>query len=89
MQQFLTLLDLQTDKYKISGYENGPLFCAAVCNHETLERLVKFNPLRTVHPLGELNIPNMRGNSFFDAPVPPLYKGTPQMRIGVFDGGAD
>ena len=89
MQQFLTLLDLETDKYKISGYENGPLFCAAVCNHETLERLVKFNPLRTVHPLGELNIPNMRGNSFFDAPVPPLYKGTPQMRIGVFDGGAD
>ena len=73
MQQFLTLLDLETDKYKISGYENGPLFCAAVCNHETLERLVKFNPLRTVHPLGELNIPNMRGNSFFDAPVPPLY----------------
>ena len=51
--------------------------------------MVKFNPLRTVHPLGELNIPNMRGNSFFDAPVPPLYKGTPQMRIGVFDGGAD
>lgn len=77
MQQFLTLLDLETDKFKISGYENGPLFCAAVCNHETLERLVKFNPLRTVHPLGELNIPNMRGNSFFDAPVPPLYKGTP------------
>ena len=89
MQQFLTLLDLETDKYKISGYENGPLFCAAVCNHETLERLVKFNPLRTIHPLGELNIPNMRGCSFFDAPVPPLYKGTPQMRIGVFDGGAD
>lgn len=89
MQQFLTLLDLETDKYKISSYENGPLFCAAVCNHETLERLVKFNPLRTIHPLGELNIPNMRGKSFFTAPVPPLYKGTPQMRIGVFDGGAD
>ena len=70
-------------------YENGPLFCAAVCDHETLERLAKFNPLRTIHPLGELNIPNMRGSSFFDAPVPPLYKGTPQMRIGVFDGGAD
>ena len=89
MQQFLTLLDLETDKYKISSYENGPLFCAAVCNHETLERLIKFNPLRTVHPLGELNIPNMRGNSFFDAPVPPLYKEAPQMRVGVFDGGAD
>lgn len=89
MQQFLTLLDLETDKYKISSYENGPLFCAAVCDHETLERLIKFNPLRTVHPLGELNIPNMRGNSFFDAPVPPLYKGAPQMRVGVFDGGAD
>lgn len=89
MQQFLSLLDLSEDRYRINGYENGPLFCAAECTQEILDRLAKFNPLRTIHPLGELNIPNMRGKSFFDAPAPPLYKGKPQINIGVFDGGAD
>jgi len=89
MQQFLSLLDLSEDKYKITGYENGPLFCAAECTQEVINRLIKFNPLRTIHPLGELNIPDMRGNSFFDAPVPPQYKGKPQINIGVFDGGTD
>lgn len=89
MQQFLDLLDLESDQYKISSYKNGPLFCAAICNHNTLNRLIKFNPLRTIHPLGELNIPTMRGNTFFNAPIPPLYKGIPQTRIGVLDGGVD
>jgi hypothetical protein plarl_07085 len=89
IQQFFSLLGLEEEKYRISDYKNGPLFCAANCTKEVLNRLAKFNPLRTIHPLGELNIPNMRGNSFFDAPAPPLYKGKPQINIGVFDGGAD
>lgn len=89
MQQFLSLLDLSEERYRINVYKNGPLFCAAECTQEILDRLAKFNPLRTIHPLDELNIPNMRGNSFFDAPAPPLYKGKPQINIGVFDGGAD
>nr|WP_195282431.1 S8 family serine peptidase [Harryflintia acetispora] len=89
MQQFLSLLNLSDERYRVHGYENGPLFCAAECTQEVLDRLAKFNPLRTIHPLGELNIPIMRGKSFFDAPAPPLYKGKPQINIGVFDGGAD
>lgn len=89
LQQFLSLLDLSEEKYKLSGYQNGPLFCAAECTQETLDRLTKFNALRTIHPLGELNIPNMRTNSFFDAPQPPDYKGSTQLKIGVFDGGSD
>ena len=89
MKQFLSLLDLDEEKYRITNYENGPLFCAAECTQEVLKRLMKFNPLRTIHPLGELNIPNIRGESSFDAPSPPIYIGKPQMKIGVFDGGAD
>lgn len=89
MQQFLSLLDLDEEKYRITGYENGPLFCAAECTQDVLNRLAKFNPLRTIHPLGKLNIPDMRGRDFFDAPLPPSYKGKTQINIGVFDGGAD
>ncbi|WP_099204966.1 S8 family peptidase [Scatolibacter rhodanostii] len=89
MEQFLSILNLDKDKYKMTGYHNGPLFCAAECTQETINKLLMFNPLRTIHPLGELNIPNMRGKDFFDAPVPPIYKGKPQITIGIFDGGAD
>ncbi|MEG2328894.1 S8 family peptidase [Anaerorhabdus sp.] len=89
LQQFITLLNLSEDKYKITYYENGPLFCAAECTQEVLERLTKFNPLRTIHPLGELSIPDMRGRKIFDAPIPPEYKGKAQVKIGVFDGGVN
>ncbi len=89
MKQFLDLLDLEENKYRIVGYNNGPVFCAAECSKEVIQRMARFNPLRTIHPLGEINIPNMRGGSFFDAPLPPVYKGKPQVTVGVFDGGAN
>ncbi len=89
INKFLELLNLPDNKYKISSYSDGPTFCAAECSREDLERIALFNPLRIVHPLGEINIPDLREGQFFAAPKPPSTKGKSQTIVGVLDGGAD
>lgn len=89
IDKFLTLLNLPKDSYKITTYTEGPTFCAAECSREDLIRIAQFNPLRIVHPLGEINIPDLREGQLEDAPKPPSVKGKSPTIVGVFDGGAD
>lgn len=89
IEKFLKLLNLPQDKYKINRYENGPTFCAAECTKNDLERISRFNPLRSIHPLGEINIPNLRQYRLSDAPKPSTIKGKSKTTVGVFDGGVD
>jgi hypothetical protein len=75
-------------KIKVRSYSPGPTFISAYLERHTLERIVKFNPVRTVHPL------NMRNNyekggtpTNFNLPTPPSEVNRSSITVGVFDGG--
>ncbi|MBU3128490.1 S8 family peptidase [Clostridium tagluense] len=91
IEKLLSLIDNSNNKnkFKIKEYEDGPIFISAKIDRIGLEKLANFNPLRTVHPLRSIDIPELR--SYMDIAAPfkePQDKTKSIIKIGVFDGGA-
>ncbi|MCG0050791.1 S8 family peptidase [Priestia aryabhattai] len=77
-----------TDKLKIRSYSPGPTFISAHVERPTLEEIIKFNPIRTAHPLEFRGVPEIRGGSTnFPLPDPPIDNSRSSIIVGMFDGG--
>lgn len=75
------------EKCEIRIYKDGPTFILAKMNKENLPNLVKYNFLRTVHPLRNINLPEMSRGTTADAPKLDSININNNIKIGVFDGG--
>ena len=74
----------------IKEYDNGPIFILAKVKHENMFNISKYNFLRTIHPVREINLPELRTFKGSDLPqVPKDEEINNKIKIGVFDGGAN
>lgn len=76
---------------KIRSYSPGPIFISAYVNKKTLEHIIKFNPVRTCHPLEFRGLPNLKIQESIniDLPHPPNDRFSSTVKVGVFDGGVN
>ncbi|WP_187118950.1 S8 family peptidase [Bacillus marasmi] len=90
-ERFMNLLNKyggNPNKAKVRSYSPGPTFISAYVERETLEHLVNFNPIRTVHPMVFRGVPEIRGSlTNLALPKPPLENTKSSITVGVFDGG--
>lgn len=77
------------DKIKIKAYKDGPVFMSAFLNKGDLEKIANLNPLRSMHPMRKINIPELRNYMQMEAPQPPSSNQVSNIKIGIFDGGVD
>lgn len=78
--------DIEKIKYK--SYYPGPMFMSVYCGRDTLQQILKFNPIRTAHPLLFKGVPMFRGGlSGFPLPNPPKGEYKSSITVGMFDGG--
>ncbi len=79
-------IDFSTISSKI--YEDGMTFISFTCNKKALDKLAEYNPLRSVHPLKVRMLPDLRSApTSNDSPKNPKYIKTPEVKMGIFDGG--
>lgn len=78
---------LEGKSYKIKEYEGGPIFVSAQINRKLLDEIVKYNFLRTIHPIGDVKIPVLHENEGKKSPLRNFMHYTPSVLVGVFDGG--
>lgn len=89
VEMFCSIAEIDLKDVEIRSYANGVTFIAVRLTKETAQRVSRMNPLRTIHPLGRVNIEPMR--KWFTAPAPQVQVGStlPLVRVGVFDGGCN
>lgn len=89
IEKFFETSGLKREKTYVKSYEDGLTFISAKCNKKEIENISKFNPLRTLHPLGEIDIDFTRSVIEFEAPNPRECREKSSVLVGVFDGGVD
>ncbi|MDB2140027.1 S8 family peptidase [Clostridium butyricum] len=75
------------EKCEIRKYDDGPTFILAKINKVNLPGLVKYNFLRTVHPMRNITLPEAIRGTTADAPKLKNINVNNDIKIGVFDGG--
>ena len=76
------------NKVKFKQYDSGITFVSAILNKKILKEIIKFNPIRTVHPIEFRQLPTIRSLGYqFQLPKPPKEKATSSISLGIFDGG--
>lgn len=88
IDRFLALSGLDESQVSIRGYEDGLTFIEAMVLREDLANVIDFNPLRSVHPIGDYDEEILRSVSE-NGPKPPDRSGSHEIIIGVFDSGID
>lgn len=84
------LKDYLENEPTIKEYENGPIFILAKIKEKNLINISKYNFLRTIHPVREINLPQIRTFAGGDLPkVPTIGESSDKIKIGVFDGGVN
>lgn len=89
VHRFFDLCGINENNAQVRTYQGGITFICASCSTEIIRRAKAFNPLRAVHPLGNINIIPIRSMTGSGCPTVQPTKQRPTVRIGVFDGGAD
>nr|WP_314784090.1 S8 family peptidase [Olsenella uli] len=89
VEMFCSIAGVELKDVEVRPYANGVTFIAVRLTKEAAQRVSRMNPLRTIHPLGRVNIEPMRKG--FTAPAPQVQAGStsPLVRVGVFDGGCN
>lgn len=89
VEMFCSIARVELKNVEVRPYANGVTFIAVRLTKETAQRVSRMNPLRTIHPLGRVNIEPMRKG--FTAPAPQIQAGStsPLVKVGVFDGGCN
>jgi hypothetical protein len=78
------------EEISVKEYENGPIFILAKVKEENLINIAKYNFLRTIHPMREINLPELKSFEGMELPkVPKASNMKNKIKIGVFDGGAN
>ncbi len=92
-KEFLFLLEKfggDKSKVKFKQYDSGITFVSAIINKNVLEEIIKFNPIRTVHPIEFRELPIIRAlGKQFKLPEVPQEKIKSKIKLGVFDGGVN
>lgn len=88
ISKFFLLSGLKRDHASIRTYSDGITFISAFANNENIENVIKYNPLRSVHPTGKFEISTFR-NQINEGPLPPDGSVLSDVIIGVFDSGID
>lgn len=90
-EEFLKLLQKyggNINKVKFKQYDSGITFVSAVLNKKVLKEIIKFNPIRTAHPIEFRQLPTIRSLGYqFQLPKPPKEKIASSINLGIFDGG--
>lgn len=86
-----TITKYLDNDYEIRTYKDGPTFILGNISEGGLGDLSKYNFLRTVHPIRNLNLPilNARSSDISLPQVPVTNSNLPKVKIGVFDGGVN
>lgn len=76
---------------EVRKYKDGLIFILGKIKKDDLLQLAKFNFLRTVHPIREVNLPSLKAlNNNRGLPqVPTITSRKNKLKIGVFDGGVN
>jgi hypothetical protein len=72
-------------------YDKGVIFVSIEGTREVIEKLSRYNPIRTIHTLQlrSFPIPVMaRSATLLPAPKPPQSQERSSIEVGIFDGGA-
>jgi hypothetical protein len=88
LKLFYETTKIPMENTRVKSYGDGPTFISAKCSGVEIERLMRFNPLRAIHPLGEIDITPVRAFSGKAPTTSPLNKKS-MITVGVFDGGVD
>ncbi|MBZ6007283.1 S8 family peptidase [Paraclostridium bifermentans] len=77
-------------KVKFKTYKSGVTFVSALLTKKTLERIIRYNPIRTAHPIILKELPQIRSlNIEKNLPDLPTENSESDIKVGVFDGGID
>lgn len=89
MNTFYNIIGMSKDKMKIKHYNNSYTFISLNCSIEHIEKIKKYNPLRSVHPLGNIKIINSNIESNININSISLFEDNKKSSIlvGLFDGG--
>ncbi|MBE6468892.1 MAG: S8 family peptidase [Coriobacteriaceae bacterium] len=87
---FCKATGLDRAEIEVRTYRNGVTFVAAQMNKEAAIAAARINPLRTMHPMGQVNFePMIRGTLSAPAPQIAPAREKPPVTVGVFDGGCN
>ncbi|MFZ5986806.1 MAG: S8 family peptidase [Bacillota bacterium] len=90
IQNITDILEIPVEEMAIRTYERGITFISVKCSKNTIDKIKFYNPLRAIHPLGQIQLPSFRGiNNNNDAPQPPTERNKSSVLVGVFDGGVN
>ena len=89
METFYNIIGIPKDKMRIKHYSNSYTFISLRCSIENIEKIKKYNPLRSIHPLGDIKIINSNVTSNVNINSVSLLEDNKKSSIlvGVFDGG--
>lgn len=89
METFYNIIGIPKDKMKIKHYSNSYTFISLKCSIKNIEKIKKYNPLRSIHPLGDIKIINSNVESNININSISLLEDNKKSSIlvGVFDGG--
>ena len=80
----------ETSKVKFKTYASGITFVSAILTRQTLTHVLRFNPIRTAHPIFLKQLPIIRSSGMgMPLPTPPLNVQQSTIKVGVFDGGVN
>lgn len=83
------ITDFLMDGFTVKKYENGPIFILGNIEKKNIDQIAKFNFLRTVHPMRNIELPEVRTNDKIKLPKKPKATGSKKIKVGVFDGGVN
>ncbi len=89
MNTFYNIIGIPKDKMKIKHYSNSYTFISLKCSINDIEKIKRYNPLRSIHPLGDIKIINSNTASNININSISLLEDNKKSSIlvGVFDGG--
>ena len=90
LKEFCRISGFTQEQMVVRTYNDGITFISIICDKNTIEVIKKFNPLRSIHPMGEIELDPFRMMMPpVDGPQPAKRKMKSNIKIGVFDGGTD
>lgn len=87
LDTFMEISGLSSNEIKIKSYDKGLTFISAVCDRQIIATIERFNPLRSLHPMGDIDIEPMRMIHEVEGPRPAKKKMRSNIIVGMFDGG--
>lgn len=94
LEKFLKLLEeakADAESIRLKKYDNGPIFISMKADRDVVNIIAPFNPLRSIHPLNFRSIgdSNLQSDENKESENFVLSDSdyTPDITVGVFDGG--